>query len=1369
MRRPKKFLILILVLLLINALYFIIWYPLGGRDSVRKLLADMIGKMAKSELTLGDLRISDRQIFAQDISFATNDSLITIKGKSLRVRYNLYKILFSGFKFDGAISSVEILEPNIQINFVQGPKKDKPPKKPFVLPDLTPYFDRLSLEGGTLSANVSINLKIRQEGYLKIEENLKDIQIEINNDTQTNLKLSATTSLGGKLAVNGILDKGRIDLAEADIKGFNPLYLAHPDIENFRSEINLHASYSQPPDSAEFRMAAEGRIRGTSALLMDQYPLSISLITLEADNKNAKVVIHEAQSSNSILKAEVQMQGFAPYFRFDGSSNASTSKKMRFDGSSASLLVDLADIMPNLSGKVHADLDASGTFRDPLIVVNADSPRLAYKEWSFDDISLKARYQDNTVTMPAATLMWDNQQVELAATLQPQTMEFTTELSTYSIEGEEGLLAASGRITVDGVLIKPYPVLEANIYDFDLLLDSLTLSGVNGYAMMSPSNGSLLFDTILESDNGFKVSAVGDILDQHISVDADFVDLDIAKIYMQKHLFMLAPIVSGHLNAIMHNREIWVKSNLNTALTGEYDYSGDLDILGSFDLKTKQITATVSSENGQLAGQPVDIDLSVDYKDQQLKVWYLKLEDFLNLSGSVNLANWHDMDLDLALVNMDWQRLTDFYPDLKLMIPEFAELNLFAKYNRDQEQKLQAWINLQKLDLISVVPLDLNLHLDGILDDIAISGDVKSGTSLLLSLAGETSLESDIRISLQAIMQDIKMQDIMMEPIGEGSFTGWVEVSVDSLLSKEPQIEFATDLLAQNLKIGDFIVDSAVVKARQQSRALIIDTLYVKSQNLFEAYAQGSLDYNLTQNQFFEGDKTLDIEVSGELFPWLKKLTNYVRESSGSSDLKVSIGTSDYQFKVHSGELDIHDGRVLLKDQVEPMRNIEFKGIFDDNRFIIQKGEFDMGNGSFYVNNIFDEDPSEHFILAFIDLGYPRLMIEKPGLQATIPVVSTPKSLTNVALKGINSRYATIRGPFDEMKIEAHVTASNLNILFPPGADNLLNLIMSVRGSGKKPDRDPVPLPFNLDLIVTIGENVRYVTYPTNFYLNPGGFMHLIYDGNSFIVQEANITSDRGSVDFFGTVFQVDQIVVNMIDKQDILSLNGSFYKRTPDGSTITLNVTSSSDYDKSFFDRLEIHLGSDNPSDQSIVQVLSRLRYDKSQDEMSEDKKDNLLQDEALGLIGGNLNASVLTPFFFPVENWVRRTLRLDSFSINAGFIQNIFTEYSSDPSHLAELTDINNFGSDIAQFSSAILLNNLSVSMSKYIGYRMFVDYKLMLQEATDLQQKTKLLLSHEASLRLVLPKQYRLGYTLNYAPQERGFTHEIMVQRSLRFWGF
>jgi len=103
------------------------------------------------------------------------------------------------------------------------------------------------------------------------------------------------------------------------------------------------------------------------------------------------------------------------------------------------------------------------------------------------------------------------------------------------------------------------------------------------------------------------------------------------------------------------------------------------------------------------------------------------------------------------------------------------------------------------------------------------------------------------------------------------------------------------------------------------------------------------------------------------------------------------------------------------------------------------------------------------------------------------------------------------------------------------------------------------------------------------------------------------------------------------------------------------------------------------------------------------------------------------------------------------------------------ADYADFDQFTTDIAQFSSAILLNNLSVSMSKYLGRRFFLDYELELQEATDLEKKTKLMISHSTSVRLMLPWKLRLGYTFEYTPRDERFTHEIMMQRSFSFWGF
>jgi len=57
------------------------------------------------------------------------------------------------------------------------------------------------------------------------------------------------------------------------------------------------------------------------------------------------------------------------------------------------------------------------------------------------------------------------------------------------------------------------------------------------------------------------------------------------------------------------------------------------------------------------------------------------------------------------------------------------------------------------------------------------------------------------------------------------------------------------------------------------------------------------------------------------------------------------------------------------------------------------------GNGKFYMNNIFDAEPTDHFMISFLDLGYLRILIEEPGIQATIPALAPAKTLTNISIK----------------------------------------------------------------------------------------------------------------------------------------------------------------------------------------------------------------------------------------------------------------------------------------------------------------------------------------------------------------------------------
>jgi regulatory protein YycI of two-component signal transduction system YycFG len=98
MKHSRIFLTFILILLLINVLFFVSWYLLDVQGKVKNLIEQEAGKALKGQMKIGNLSISERQIFAQNIQFTSTDGTFKFTVTNARCRYNLLKFVFSGFK-----------------------------------------------------------------------------------------------------------------------------------------------------------------------------------------------------------------------------------------------------------------------------------------------------------------------------------------------------------------------------------------------------------------------------------------------------------------------------------------------------------------------------------------------------------------------------------------------------------------------------------------------------------------------------------------------------------------------------------------------------------------------------------------------------------------------------------------------------------------------------------------------------------------------------------------------------------------------------------------------------------------------------------------------------------------------------------------------------------------------------------------------------------------------------------------------------------------------------------------------------------------------------------------------------------------------
>jgi len=1355
MPRSKRFLTFILILLLVNSTFFLAWYAFDGRGKFRSYIAAQVGKLMKGKLSISELHFSDRQLFAEGISFDAADSSLAFDIARLRVQYNLTKFVFSGFKTTRLVKEIDIYKPIVRYQYRYKPSIPKA-KKPLILPDISKYFSSLRVRDASAILDFRMPVQMINLGDLQINEELHNINISVINKTDSRITLNAVTAKKGKFTATGSLNRGRIAFINAELGSYNPLHVSHTDVQDFSSEMSLVGSIFQDSVGAAISYQAKAQIWQTKCLFTGETPVSIPYLYAQIDGANLTAQITNSTVGTSSVSAEVQISQLGP--------------KLNFDKLRANAVIDLAMVNPDLKGMVTTSISGSGTIKDPLLNLTAFSPETSYRNYTMQNIALTADYQNEELLFNLPDLIFENQSINVQGSFNPNIMAIDAHLETFPLDNQSGEYRANANLDVHAELMNKLPYVDARINHISFIGFGANVNDVSGYAKLVPGfeDENYYLDANLIGKQGFSLSVVGDILDRNLLIDASFDSLNVASIYNNLVISRYSPAFAGKIIAIVQGNSITTHVDLDVAIQKPVAYSTKLDAVGNFDLSTLEGAVHLKGKDGLMNNQPLEFSLAAYLKDNQVSLQGMRVNDFLSLGGRINLKNYEDFDFSIALWDIDFLDIVRFYPDLDISLPEFNGLNLFASYNLDGAGFLEAQLDLDEVDLLAVTPLGLNLNLSGQLTGIDMSGSIVGPTHKIVDLAGQVSLKPQIDVTMEALFTDLEIQKVVLDSPLSGNLNGKAGIALKDLLGDKLQMEYAADVKAVQLSIGDLFIDTAIVKATQSPNKLQLDTLYVFSDKLFEVSGSGAIDYNTVTREFFEGTNQISLSVQGHLFTWLKNLTTYIEESKGTSSLTCSIGTFEDQFMVSGGKLEISDGFMRLKDQSEPLTNIHITGSFDKNRLIIERGQVEMGGGKLVFNNIFEADNSDHFVLGFLDLGILRFLIEDPGIMANIPMFTTSKSLTNIVLKGLGSRYTMVKGPFDQMKISCEVMVSNTNVLFPPNTNNLLKLANSVRESTtRRNEVETIPLPFTLDVLITLGNNVRYVTYPAKLSLEPGGSLHLLYDGLTFSVPEAYFSSERGSIDIFGTVFQVENVDITMIESQELLSVDGIFYKRAPDGTMITLRVTTSPDLSKSFSDRLEFSLVSDNPEDRTISQILSRLRYSGS-NEPSQGDQAGQLQDDALNLISGNLDASLLTPFLSPVETFVRRKLHLDNFSINAGFIQNIYTQYSADSSQLSNYTDMKQFSSNIAQFSSAILLNNLSVSMSKYLGRRLFLDYELELQEATDLQKRTRLMVSHGTSIRLLLPKKYRLAYTLKYTPIDKEISHEIMVQKSFRFWG-
>jgi len=1349
MKHSKWLLKLILVILVINLTFFLAWYVFNIKECIKSKIEVTLSKELHGSFKIKDLSINERLVIASDVVFDSDDSLLSFNIEQIQVRYNLLKFLLSGFKLKKTNAYIAVFKPIVSLSYNY---KDIEKKESQKIPDLRDYFRSLEIKNGILHIKIAYIFENLPVGSLSFIESFNNINCTINNKEYSNVRLTAKASQQGLVKANLRIENGQVSLMHIDMENYRPKSMKLAEIEHISSIITMQFDYIKSSVNPVFNTAIHAKLWDTS-FEYAKNKVRIPYLSLDGDLHDLIAEVRNAKYKNNIISIKSRIKDVFSTPSFDSLVDV--------------IAFDLSEIDEDISGIAEGNASISGTYHDFVAKSIVFIPEVSYQNETFTGIVVESVLADNKLTFNVHDIKWRQHVVNTQGILDFVAKKLDVDLKTNALNQHQYTQVTSDlHATLD--FSQKNMSLEFLINNLALKNRDLVLDGFHGRCSIiksSSSDNSLITNLDLMNNNGVLITIKGNLDSLTFESDISLNNTSLIECLPSIKKLELNSAVSGFVNVKYQNFKISGHNQFDFNIKHPTTISNKIKTSFDFNLSDLSGNLAYSSISDYSKDTPIDVNFNLKFENNFLELTNLEIDNTIKAKAWINMTDLTEYGLSIVANNFKTTKLWDLLNKDSSEIPFNADIECNLDYNFKKDSKVMGDVTITELTIPDLKSLNIPLSFSGNLNDIYLHGAIESKGSSNVFFSGSLVHNKDFKdvcFSGNAVVSNLNINDYFSDSNVTGSISG----NTDWLLKTKKGLfdyDLSAKITGDNINLFGFVADSLIIDVNQSKDMLEINKLSLISDRLLKLNCTGALDYNVITNSFTQGSNNVNVKIEGDVLRWIRRFAPDIDSARSRFKLQTDFKVSEDGMLFDNGFITLSKGQIKVKNQEDAVNHINLEGKIIKNELILDKASCQFGQGKIFIRNIIDTG-DDNFFIGPLNLGYLFVRTDDDGIQLSIPEYMPENTYATAVLKGQNSKEATIKGPFDDMEIKAEVVVSNGNAVFPPNTKNLLQLVNMFFVRSKH--IETLPLPFTLDLMIRLKDNINYVTYPANLVILPNSYLRLTYDGTDWSADEAEFISEKGTLDFYGTIFDVEFVKLDINSQRDILAVNGTFFKKARDGTLVTLEVSTNPKKSGDVINQLEFKLVSDNPQDRSTPQILSRLRYGRNIDEISPEQRLNLLQDEAMQLISTSVSTTYISQFLSPIESKIRRFLRLDSFTISTGFVQNLFVEFSNEETERLPFSDTSNLNADIMQFSSAVLLNNFSVSMGKYLGRKFFIDYQIQLQETTDLAQKTKLDLYHYSSLQLNLPWQLRLRYTFNIKPIREANSHEVMLQRSFRF---
>lgn len=1384
MKVKRWFFFLLLFLLLINIGIFIVTQYTPYEKMVKNFLIRYIEARYDLEISIESMILSDRQIKLTGVMVKNEDSSLQASINYIYVNYNLFEAIFANFRLFKTVESITIQEPIINLNFCT--RKQSHLEKShnispqeiienLSLPDISGYFKKLNLSNGT----IEIDFESEDVHYTDV---FNPVNITINNN-----RVTSTNIIIGALNHNDDLNNRRNLPGESEAENVNSLQLIEitadisdntlsqaefifhnyqPDTFSIRNIGQINGFLNIEAKLYDNRLSFQGNI-SESSWENENIDITAENINLYASNNDVYISSQEIQIDNIPFTLESNIADYLSYAPI----------------LTASLQTE--EILSNnyhtaANGVLSANITAKGIIYSPDVNLELSSDSLKIYSEVVKDLRVNGRYYSDISFISIDNAIWQDNLITghghfssdegLVLKMSHNDLSFTFAKTVFRGDNEI-TVQYEDKLKINTI----WNNLDISHKDF-VLRDMKISVNLDEYTFYSQVEGPRL-----------KAQFNGNIHKHHYQGEVDLQRFNLNNT-MQYQLPLLKsyPFLTGKFDFDTSQKQINITTGLEMTsihqghlagnLTGEFLYNTNSDssyvnirtsgVSYNFEPLSLNLLAYGSSDSLRTHNFNINEELFVDLSISNFESI---ISFFTGLNSTKHYADQPlDTTLELKATSVDLNKYLKYFLPLHTANNFSGQADLELLYH----DELTGSIDISGLNYNMLGPYNNKLTFFSAVKDssnksqeklstrtkrtLFYNNELKSKDNLLISQAtGYTHLNTNYDTSISAEIFESELKSIIQDIDLNGKISSQLEIEVYNGKFKSDVFINAYDIIYNDIEI-----DSLLLSKRQNDNLLTIEHFEVINNDVFYINAHGEINYNIFTREYLPGDESLSIEFSGDLLKPLSKSLNIFENGYSDTFARFSLSIEDEGLSLKDGKFKLSKGEISIINQIYPISKIEIDLDISDNVMHLSKFSGVMGEGVFLLRNEVQNDIND-FQVGMLNLGRFFIHTPKDGISIHLPRYLPQGTTATIVIKGREQEEAEIIGPFDSINIIADCYLNNVSILYPPETDNLFKIINIA--TERRTRRVTDPFPFSLDLLLIAENQVKYVTYPLNLLVTPESYLHLLYQDGRWIPADALITSESGNIEIFGTSFTTDyaNLVINY--QLDDYRLRGYFYKFALDGSNITLNIYNETDQtNRNIFNNLNFSIESDNPEDRTIMHILSKLRYNRRLEDIPKSQQNSLLQDEFLQIAGLGLSGAFIDPFIHPVENRIRQFLNLDFFSIKTGFVENIVRTYTHSERDFIRETE-----RETVQWGRNILLNNLSVTMGKFLAHDFFLDYEFLMQKPVDVAITDDLYIYHNFTFHYNLPLRMRLAYRFYLKPVNEPNSHEIFIRRSFSFW--